>query len=309
MPITSVSDDGFVPVTRSKRRQPHHNNNLKFTPKTVDDHISDLEAKALALGSSKFYSCLSTILESEKIPLCIKETAENNNKKKIHVRCLALGSPTESLNAMFQLALLNLLVDKLGIVRNQVSMWDPVFEPMDKELFEKLGYKVREEEDESVLEDTNNVILYYMIHSPPFLTEKILKQHIQLKDNDNNSSTDINPTKEEEEEDNSTSKGLEFIVIGNNLVTYSNHLTDSDLEEKYPHILGAINQVDITRQFSNLKMTSNNSSKKGKKKQATVKDVSNVLLSKELDYHEIPDNISRHEDWMTAVNDLAVYWG
>lgn len=292
MPVTVVPDDGFVPVKQSKRRQNRYKN-LKFTPKTVDDHISDLEAKALSLASSKFYSSLSAILDNESIPI------EAN--KTIHIRCLALGSPTDSLNAMFQLALLNLIVDKLGIARERVTMWDPVFQSMDKDLFEKLGYCIKEEEDESLFEDSNNVILYYMIHSPPFLTEKILKQHVQLR---NKETPDPGTTESGEktltkDKEKSLGKTREFIVIGNNLVTYSNHLSDSDLEEKYPHILGAINQVDISRQFSSLKIKN--------KKQAII-DVSTVALTNQLDYHEIPDSISRHEDWMTAVNDLAVYW-
>ncbi len=58
------------------------------------------------------------------------------------VRCIGLGSPTSSAAAMYQLALLQLIVDTGD--DTVVSLWDPVFSTEDTELFTQLGHVVEE---------------------------------------------------------------------------------------------------------------------------------------------------------------------
>lgn len=58
------------------------------------------------------------------------------------VRCIGLGSPTSSTAAVYQLALLQLIVDTGD--DTVVSLWDPVFSREDTELFTQLGYVVEE---------------------------------------------------------------------------------------------------------------------------------------------------------------------
>ena len=58
------------------------------------------------------------------------------------VRCIGLGSPTSSAAAVYQLALLQLIVDTGD--DTVVSLWDPAFSREDIELFTQLGYVVEE---------------------------------------------------------------------------------------------------------------------------------------------------------------------
>lgn len=78
------------------------------------------------------------------------------------IRCLALGSPTDEFQALYQLAYLRQIAQHLSI--EDISVWDPVFSENDRELFEVFNYKVEESEcsDRSVVDTT----LYYMPHAP-----------------------------------------------------------------------------------------------------------------------------------------------
>ncbi len=58
------------------------------------------------------------------------------------VRCIGLGSPTSSAAALYQLALLQLIVDTGD--DTVVSLWDPAFSTEDMEFFTHLGYVVEE---------------------------------------------------------------------------------------------------------------------------------------------------------------------
>lgn len=87
------------------------------------------------------------------------------------IRCLALGSPSTEFQALYQLALLKLLTDKLSI--DSVTCYDPVFTDSDTQLLEGLRFSVdsMELDDPAIVSST----LYYMPHVPRSFTETFIK--------------------------------------------------------------------------------------------------------------------------------------
>lgn len=87
-----------------------------------------------------------------------------------HVRCLALGSPTDEFQALYQLALLHLLIEDYKISPENVSFHDPAFTQDDVEyLSHAHGYLV-----EKSCDWDSGATLYYMPHSPRSLTEEVM---------------------------------------------------------------------------------------------------------------------------------------
>lgn len=88
----------------------------------------------------------------------------------MYIRCLALGSPTEEFQPLYQLALLELIRAEFEIPKTNVSLYDPAFTSDDLELFKELGNYTIEEENNWDSSST----LYYMPHAPRSMTEKLL---------------------------------------------------------------------------------------------------------------------------------------
>lgn len=192
-------DDGFHPVVRKKKR--NQKNKFKIKEKTVDDHLQSLNEKQKLVENSDFYTHFITKLDDEK--------------KYIYkrVRCLALGAPTDWLceyAAMYQLALLQLIAKKFDI--NDISIYDPVFETADNELFEKLNIKVEQDYPDDKYNDCDTLL--YMPHAPLDLIDTIL-----------------------------TKLSSNTTIIGNDLSSYTTKRTQTELETKYPNVLDAINKI------------------------------------------------------------------
>ncbi|MCH0628989.1 hypothetical protein JNB11_03310 [Kocuria palustris] len=93
-------------------------------------------------------------------------------EKFTHIRCLALGQPTASFQARYQLAYLLELADHLEVEPSNISHWDPVFDENDTELLVKqLGHRVDE-----VYDVPTGQVLYFMPHAELTMTNDILKQ-------------------------------------------------------------------------------------------------------------------------------------
>ncbi|CDK24223.1 unnamed protein product [Kuraishia capsulata CBS 1993] len=120
----------------------------------------------------------------------------------VSVRCLALGSPSNEFNALYQLAFLVLILDELKI--RQVSVYDPAFNDIDVLLFEELGFKIEDKITQKVSKEED--ILYYMPHAPVELLEEII-----------------------------TSEKI-VVMITNDLRRYIGRWTSQDLYEKHPNV-------------------------------------------------------------------------
>lgn len=104
-----------------------------------------------------------------------KETLEifgkYDTKNIKHIRCLALGSPSESNAALYQLAILEIIGQHFQC--RSISVYDPVFTELDKKLFDKYEYMVTDDE-ELVKDIEKSLIIYFLPHAELALTEKIL---------------------------------------------------------------------------------------------------------------------------------------
>lgn len=117
-----------------------------------------LAANLRTISSSQFYT--STIDKLRDIPF-----------KRI--RCLALGSPTQEFQALYQLALLKLIAKEFSIPPENVSLYDPVFSADDEHLLVTIEQYVVEEKENSSPHCVSDT-LYYMPHAPRSVTDNFL---------------------------------------------------------------------------------------------------------------------------------------
>lgn len=102
----------------------------------------------------------------------VKETLDLLRDKGItKIRCLALGLPFHTINALYQLAYVAVLTEKLGIEALEVSLFDPVFDEHDRDLLVGMKYKVSE-----LYEQTDSNTLYFLPHAPLELTDHVLAE-------------------------------------------------------------------------------------------------------------------------------------
>lgn len=80
------------------------------------------------------------------------------------IRCLALGSPSESKNARFQLAL---LIELQQLLDAEVSLYDPIFNEKDNEILKDFTIEKEFTSDSSKT-------LYFLPHASLELTEEVL---------------------------------------------------------------------------------------------------------------------------------------
>lgn len=168
---------------------------------TQPSKTSSLESDKSTLNNSPLISRLVK-LHSELLESTILNETLSLIKQYgfTRIRCLALGSPSESKNAMYQLAYLKEVVDVLAI--DDVSLYDPVFNPVDKELFRTMNYAVEE-----LYTPTDQLkTLYFLPHAPLELTEVLLNQD--------------NP----------------LFLLANDLVSHTDRLTKMKLHQTYKTI-------------------------------------------------------------------------
>ncbi|RCK64787.1 SRR1-like protein BER1 [Candida viswanathii] len=144
-----------------------------------------------------------TVRES-KLYEDIKTTLDCDNVSTI--RCLALGSPSESKNAKYQLALLLELQDLFDA---KVSVYDPVFNEKDRDLLE--GFTMEEEFD-----GDSDTTLYFLPHASLELTEEILN------------------------------KNKPKFFLANDVVTHTDRLTKKKLANMYPTLSILVHLLDDT---------------------------------------------------------------
>lgn len=89
-----------------------------------------------------------------------------------HIRCLALGSPTESIPSLYQLAYLNQICRYLDVDETSVSLYDPIFTDIDIHLLTGLiRYQVGENCD-----NLGKKTLFFLPHASLELTEQVLSE-------------------------------------------------------------------------------------------------------------------------------------
>lgn len=124
---------------------------LEKTQKRLESHIQ-------TISSSDFYKFSLKLLQ----PLPFKR-----------IRCIALGSPTQEFQALYQLAYMKLLAKEFDIRPEYISLYDPVFTEDDTHLLAIIEKYVVEETEHTSPQYTSET-LYYMPHAPRSVTDHFL---------------------------------------------------------------------------------------------------------------------------------------
>lgn len=115
-----------------------------------------------------------------------------------HVRCLALGSPSDSNAALYQLAFLMVVCDHFKIPPKNVSLYDPVFNELDNKFLASLEVGISEEDP-----FIGFTALYFLPHASLELTEQVLDESKPLW------------------------------LLGNDIITHTDRLTKKKLHDTY----------------------------------------------------------------------------
>lgn len=149
-----------------------HISHLQLMSTNNTQHIEDkLLRHKKCIESSSLYNDTIELLEPLKFD---------------RIRCLALGSPCEEFQALYQLALLELIIEKFKIQANLISIYDPAFTENDISLFEGKEFIV-----ESTCEWDSRSTLFFMPHAPRSMTEILLNEKKPLWVLGNDSSVTI----------------------------------------------------------------------------------------------------------------------
>lgn len=123
------------------------------------------------------------------------------------IRCLALGSPTTSRSALYQLALLAELLEVYAA--EYVSLYDPVFDENDTALFRAMGYH-----PESACKTLPETCLFFLPHADHDLTEHLI--------------TTVQPT----------------WLLANHIVQHTERMPRKSLHEKFPALSHVVRVVE-----------------------------------------------------------------
>lgn len=105
------------------------------------------------------------------------------------IRCIALGSPSDSKSALYQLAYLLEIASNLNVEHENISIYDPIFNDEDELLLTKhLNFKIESKPTNLKVDKT----LFFLPHAGLDITESLINEYepIWLLSNDLISHTD-----------------------------------------------------------------------------------------------------------------------
>lgn len=221
---------------------------------------ASLEKKKHTIKSSTLYENISQTLQPHKIS---------------KIRCVALGSPSQEEPALYQLALLLLIVEENSIKSQNVSVYDPVFTQLDIDFFKSLNFEVSED----YLPKDDEATLFFLPHAPLNLTNSVILSQ--------------NPK----------------LLLSNNIQTHTERLTKLELFEKYPIMSKLVNllqpQGDKTDGFEAVVKKKSRKSQRNKFVEPTID------YSKIDSYFENIEIISFKDfeegEWLNSFTDLAFH--
>ncbi|KAK6458741.1 SRR1-domain-containing protein [Scheffersomyces xylosifermentans] len=244
--------------------------------------IDKLDRFRSNIASSEFFAESKRIIQ---FPKTVEDTESDNSKGITTIRCLALGSPTESRNALYQLAYLMELAAYLLI--DQVSIYDPVFNEKDVYLFEKHLSYVVEAEKPTNFKDTET--LYFLPHAPLELTDILIKEEkpLFLLSNDVVSHTD-RYTKQ---------KLFETFPVISYLVSLSQ-------SPKYP---GSNDKVEDEEEFVVVQPKKNNRKNKNLFHEPVIDYSKLDCYFDQAQVMKFTSNFRKNDDWGNSFSDLAFH--
>lgn len=197
----------------------------------------------------------------------------------VRVVCLGLGSPTESKQAMYQLALMKCISEKGRV-------WDPVLTAADLQLIEQAGYTVSETlGDGETSGETSGDTVYYLPHFPIDEMEKFLHE------------------------------AKPRLLLGNDLTEYTVKLSDEKYYQQYPlcslvtQLINRNSADKVTQDGSDGEGFSIVKSRKSKRKNRDVKPAQPVqynfdlLFADKVKFQKI--TCKDHSKYLNSFTDLA----
>lgn len=183
------------------------------------------------------------------------------------IRCLALGSPTQSSDSRYQYALLLELIDWLGVTN--VSIYDPVFTEDDKQLFGSFSI----EETFDLPQDQN--VLFYIPHLPLEVMEQVVNNEQPV------------------------------YFLGNDVIVHTDRLTKRKLAELYPSMAVMVqyssNDSKLDDGFTKVAKT-----RKLYKEPEVTYNFDSVYFKKvEIVRHQ--NNFNKSDPWGNSFSDLALH--
>lgn len=106
----------------------------------------------LGIGSSRSVAAAAADhneLDAALAGLSLRSDPFEPTPRRLCILCLGLGRVSDSREAQYQFVYLRMLVDHLNVQRDDVLVYDPVFQPSDVELVEREGWKLLEENEVS----------------------------------------------------------------------------------------------------------------------------------------------------------------
>lgn len=213
------------------------------------------------------------------------ETVDIIQGKKVHgdhnfttIRCLALGSPSNSRNALYQLAYVVEIAKFFDIDR--VSMYDPVFTSKDVYLLESMKYVV---EESTELEPKET--LYFIPHAPLELTNVILNNEKPA------------------------------YILGNDIVSHTDRYTKQKLYDTYPTISYLVHLTQKSRDKSHVVDDNEDFVPVTKRKKRGKKAFQEPTLNYDgQEWYFMTATVSRfvesfrkNDDWGNSFSDLAYH--
>ncbi|KAK6202277.1 SRR1-domain-containing protein [Scheffersomyces amazonensis] len=128
-----------------------------------------------------------------------------------YIRCLALGSPIDMTNAMYQLAYILEIMDILSIPTKNLSLYDPIFNTNDEKFLIDIVNSTIDEQIPTHFAPEST--LYFLPHAPIELMETLLDTEFPI------------------------------YVLGNDVVSHTDGFTKRKLFEKYPKVSKLLNQI------------------------------------------------------------------
>ncbi|CAK9435285.1 uncharacterized protein LODBEIA_P57500 [Lodderomyces beijingensis] len=186
-----------------------------------------------------------------------------------NIRCLALGSPSESSNARYQYALLLELVETKNIA--EVSLYDPVFTDLDMELFKP--FTVEEHYRGGAGPET----LYYIPHAPLEVMEQILV----------------------------TDKPMVF--LGNDIIAHTDRLTKRKLASLYPTMAVLVHYSDDGSCNDGFTPVTNKKRNSRKFKEPEIVYNFNAVHFHGVEITRYKNSFNKKTPWGNAFSDIAFH--
>ncbi|CUM64804.1 uncharacterized protein PRCAT00002417001 [Priceomyces carsonii] len=236
--------------------------------------LKKLKLQKLLSTLDKYRSIVKSSKLFEETIQCIGEAT---NIKSIW--CLALGSPSESMEALYQLAYVEEIGNYFNLTATSLWFYDPIFNDIDKDmLVSQRDHQIKAEGDFHI-----DKVLLFLPHASLELTNHILEKYRPQ------------------------------LFLGNDLISHTDRLTKKRIFEQYPLLATLIQIVDYKMEKKiqeNEFTTVVNTKKKKNRKNRGVYHESNIDYDFELCYAakvEITRYMNTQGEWQNAFSDLAFH--